>query len=399
MATNTLLTIGMITNEALRVLKNNLAFTKGVNRQYDDRFAKTGAKIGDTLNIRLPARYVGRSGPTLSVENTVETSTPLVVNQQFGVDVEFGSAEMALSLDEFSRRILQPAMATIANKIDVDGLNLYKQVANSVGVPGDTADTFRTYLDAGVKLDNEGCPMDGQRSVILDPLTQAGVVDSLKGLFQSSSAIESQYKKGRMGVAAGFDWAMDQNVWTHTVGTAADDTITVNGAAQSGGTLTVAGLTGTLNAGDVFTIAGVNAVNPQSRQSTGQLRQFTVTANTTGGTSLTFTPAIVASGQFQNVTNVPANGAAITVNGEAGALVKECLAFHPDAFTLATVDLPIPGGQTIAKRVADKDSGVSLRLIQGYDITNDKFPARFDILYGWKCVRPELACRIRSGTA
>ena len=394
---NTLLTVSQITNEALMVLENNLSFVKGINREYSDEFAKSGFKIGNTLNIRKPPRYIGRSGATMSIEDQTDTSVPLVINNQFGVDVQYGSSEMALSLDMFSDRFIKPAMATIANKIDRDCLSLYKKVPNAVGVPGSTASAFRTYLNAGVKLDNEACPMDGQRYLSVDPLTQAGAVDTLKGLFQSSTDIASQYRKGQIGTAAGFDWAMDQNVWTHVVGSAAANSITVNGASQTGSVLTVAGLVGTLNEGDIITLAGVDAVNPQSRQSTGQLRQFVVTATTTGGTTIPIYPAIIPTGQFQNVTASPANSAVVTVDGAAGAIVKECLAYHPDAFTLACVDLPMPGGQTIAKRVASKKVGLSLRLVQGFDITNDRFPARFDVLYGFAAIRPELACRVRSG--
>lgn len=395
---NTLLTIAMITREALRVLENNLAFAKGVNREYDDAFGVSGAKIGDTLNIRRPVKYLGRTGTALSVENTTESSVPLVLNTQFGVDVNFSSKELALSLDDFSRRILKPAIARIANKIDEDGLALYREVYNAVGTPGTTADRLRPYLDAGAKLDFEACPRDDDRSVVIDPLTQAGLVDNLKGLFNSTTNISEQYRKGRMGMTAGFDFGMDQNVQTRVVGSAAADTITVNGAGQTGAVLTVAGLTGTLNAGDVFTIAGVFAVNPQSRQSTGQLRQFVVTATTTGGTTIPIAPAIVTTGSYQNVTAAAANSAAVTVLGTSGAVSKVGLAYHRDAFALACADLPLPkNGVVEASRVSDKQLGMSIRMIRAYDINTDQMPCRLDILYGWKTIYPELACRVESG--
>jgi len=396
---NTFLTIQMITREALRILENSLSFTKGVSREYDDKFGVSGAKIGDTLNIRKPVRYVGRTGTALSVENLTETSVPLQLSTQFGVDFTFTTKDLALSIDEFSKRFIRPAVATIANKIDSDGLALFSKVYNAVGTPGTAASTLRTYLDAGAKLDNEGTPRDDQRSIVIDPITQAAVVDNLKGLFQSSTQISDQYRRGQMGTAAGFDWAMDQNVRTRTVGSAAADTITVNGASQTGSTLTVSGLTNTLNLGDVFTIAGVYAVNPQNRQSTGELRQFVVTAAVTGGSTISISPAITPTGQFQNVSASPANSAAVTVLGTAGAVAKVGLAYHRDAFTFATADLPLPGGVDMAARVSDKQTGISIRMVRAYDINTDSLPCRLDVLYGWQALYPELACRIESGAA
>jgi hypothetical protein len=278
---NSLLTISQITKESLMVLENNLTFAKGVNREYDDQFAIGGAKIGDTINIRKPAKYVGRTGTVLSTEDHTETSVPLQLNTQFGVDINFTSKELTLSIDEFSDRIIKPAMATIANKIDRDGLALYKDIYNTVGTPGTIPTLLKTYLQAGAKMDYEGTPRDGQRSLVIDPSAQVEIVDSLKGLFQSSSEIKSQYENGNMGLAGGFKWSMDQNINVHTVGPLGGSPI-VNGAGQTGSTLVVSGFTAAaaarLNKGDVFTIAGVYAVNPQSRQSTGQLRQFVVSA-------------------------------------------------------------------------------------------------------------------------
>jgi hypothetical protein len=399
---NALLTISMITKEGLRILENNLTFAKGVNREYDDQFGISGAKIGDTLNIRKPARYVGRSGATLSVEDHTETSVALQLATQFGVDVQFTSKEMALSLDEFSDRILKPAMATIANKIDRDGLALYKDVYNAVGTPGTTPSTLRAFLDAGAKLDYEGCPRDGMRSVVIDPVGQASMVDSLKGLFQSAEQIKDQYEQGNMGLAAGFKWSMDQNINAHTVGPLGGTPL-VNGASQSGSTLVTDGWTAAaaarLKKGDVFTIANVYAVNPQTRASTGQLRQFVVTADVSsdgsGNVSIAISPAITASGAFQTVDSAPADNAALTILGAAGVVSPAALAYHRDAFCLGMADLPLPGGVDKAARISDKKLGISLRMVRAYDINNDRFPCRMEVLYGWKSIYPELACRIQ----
>lgn len=399
---NTLLTISMITREALRVLENNLTFAKGVNRQYDDQFAKSGAKIGDTLNIRKPARYVGRTGATLSVEDHTETSVPLQLATQFGVDVQFTSKDLALSLDDFGKRFLNPAMATVANKIDRDGLLSYRDVFNAVGTPGTVPNSLLTYLNAGVKMDFQACPKDGERSIVVGPLAQATIVDALKGLFQSSDQIKDQYESGNMGRTAGFKWSMDQNVITHTFGPQGGTPL-VNGASQTGTSLATKGWTASaasrLKQGDIFTIAGVNAVNPQTRQSTGQLAQFVVTADFSsdgsGNGAVSIYPAITTSGAFQTVDSSPADGAAITVMGTASQLSPAHIAYHRDAFCLGMADLPLPGGVDMASRISDNQLGVSIRMVRQYDIVNDRFPCRLDVLYGWKTIYPELACRVQ----
>lgn len=392
----------MITRESLRVLENNLTFAKGVNRQFDDKFGISGAKIGDTLNVRKPARYVGRSGRTLATEDITETSVALQLDTQYGVDISFTSKDLALSIDEFSDRFLKPALATVANKIDRDGLALYKDVYNSVGTPGTTPTTLRTYLQAGAKLDYEACPRDSLRSVVIDPNAQVEIVDALKGLFQSSTEIKNQYESGNMGLAAGFKWSMDQNVQSHTIGTLGGTPLT-NGVPASGATTLVtdgwtASVANRLKRGDVFTIANVYAVNPQSRQSTGQLRQFTVTSDVSsdgsGNATIAISPAIVLTGPTQNVSALPADNAALTVFGAGSTLATANLAYHRDAFVLACADLPLPGGVDMASRVSDKQLGLSARMVRAYDINSDVMATRLDVLYGWKTVYPEFACRI-----
>jgi hypothetical protein len=400
---NTLLTISMITNEALRVLVNSLTFTKRVNRQYDSRFGVEGAKIGTTLNVRKPPRYVGRTGQAISIEDATETQVPVALTTQFGVDMSFSSADLALSIDDFSGRFIKPAIATVANKIDFDGMQLYKTVSNSVGTPGTVPNAFLTYLQAGVLLDNNATPMDGERSIVINPLMQATIVDALKGLFQSSNQIKQQYEKGEMGTSAGFNWYMDQNTAVHTVGPLGGTPL-VNGAAQTGSSLVTDGWTALaaarLKQGDVFTIANVFGVNPQNRQSTGALQQFVVTADVSsdgsGNATIPIFPAITLTGAFQTVNALPADNAALTIVGAAAANTPQGMAFHKDAFTLACADLPLPRGVDMAARVSDQQTGLSIRMIRDYNISTDQFPCRLDILYGWKELYPQLACRIQS---
>jgi len=394
----------MITREALRVLENNLKFARLVNRQYDDKFAIEGAKIGTALNIRKPPRYLGRTGTALSLEDSVEKYVTLTLDTQAGVDISFTSAELALSIDDFSERILKPAVAVIANKIDLDGLALYKKVYSTVGVPGTIPNDLKTYLQAGGALDDEACPQDGLRSLVINPDSQIEIVDALKGLFQSGEKISEQYKTGRMGQAVGFEWQMDQNVRQHTFGVPGAGPIQIKTTISTAGTTTVAlkGLTvntGTINAGDVFTVDTVFAVNPQSRESTGKLRKFVVitggTADASGYLDVVVEPAIyIATDKLATVDAYPVANDVVNLVGGSGIVSPQNLAFHRDAFCLGMADLPLPRGVDMAGRVSDKQLGMSIRLVRSYDITTDSFPCRLDVLYGWTALYPQLACRI-----
>jgi len=407
---NTLLTISMITREALRVLENNLTFTKYVRRDFDDSFGRAGAKIGTVLNIRKPARYAGRTGQGLSIEDATETQVPLVLTTQQGVDIAFTSQDLALSIDDFSDRFIRPAIANIANHIDFDGMQQYLNVFNTIGTPGTVPNALLTYLQAGQRLDEEAAPRDNLRSLVISPAMQATIIDTLKGLFQESSEIARQYEEGTMGRSIGMKWSMDQNVGINVMGNYGilQPTYTLAGSTATSivsGNWTVT--TSTLLQGNVITFGsgstGVYAVNTQSKASTGALRQFVVTGNATasGAGAMTFTisPAIVTSGPFQNVTAAPANGVSINLLGGLGAAnvsSPQALAFHKDAFALGSADLPLPGGVDMAARVADKQLGISIRLVRAYDINTDRFPTRTDVLYGWTTLYPELACRVAS---
>jgi len=404
----------MITNEALFVLRNNLTFTKRVNRQFDKSYGVDGAKIGTVLNIRKPPRFIVTDGPGLQIQDITETSVPLALTSQEHVAFTFTTADRLLSIDDFSDRLLQPAIAAIANRIDYDGLQQYKNVSNTVGTVGTTPNAALLYLTASAVLSNAGTPMDGRRSLVINPIFEATIVDALKGLFQSSSAIKEQYEKGQMGFALGLEWYMDQNIGVQTIGLLGGTPV-VNGANQTGSSLITNGWTAStqvLNQGDVIQLGtgstGVYAVNPQSRQSTGRLQDFVVTANVTsdgsGNATIPLGTPITPGGQFQTVTTSPATSTAIYVYNTAAASQSTIsglnspvgLAFHRDAFTLATAELPLPiSGVVSAFRASDPDLGISLRVIQAYDINTDKMPLRIDVLYGWATLRPEMACRVQ----
>ena len=420
---NTLLTISKITNEALMVLENELTFSSQVDRNYDDQFAVVGAKIGATVNVRRPGRFIGTTGPALNVEDLNETSVPVTLSTQFHVDTQFTTQDLALSLDMFSDRILKPAVAAIANKIDFDGTTTAAlQTANIVGTAGTPPTGLITYLQAQAYLDSEGAPRDGRRACIVEPFTSATIVDSLKGLFNPTATIAAQYTKGLMGRdSSGMDWKLDQNIVSQTFGnfstntvTASVATTTATGFLTSGWaststiTLTAAN-TGTinLNAGDTFTIAGVYATNPQNRQpyGTNKLRSFVVKSAVTvasgSSVSVTVSPAVISGGQFQNVS-IPTTSATAAVaffasqyNASGNGVVSpQNIVMHRNAFTLAMADLELPEGVHFAGRASDKEIGLSMRVVRQYTINNDSIPTRVDVLYGWALLYQELACRV-----
>lgn len=415
---NTLLNISMITNEALRILVNNLTIARYVSRQYDGSYGVSGAKIGTTLNVRKPVRYIGGEGPALQIEDITETSVPLALNRQPHVGITFTSADLKLAIDEFSKRLIQPAVANIANKVDSAVAALSQMVWNTAAstIPGTTPNDLNYFLNAQTKLNNSATPMDGQRHVVVSPKVESAITYTLRTLFQSSNQIKEQYEKGMMGTAAGFDWSMDQNVYGQVVGAlgtagsiASNPTLTAV-AGQTGSSVNTTGwdasINNILNVGDVIQIAGVHMVNPQNRQSVGDLQDFVVTApvnsDVSGNATIQFAPPITISGAYQTVDVAPAASAVITVYGVAhgsfstiaGVTSQQNIGFHPDAFALACADLPLPEGVDMAARASDDELGLALRMVRQYDINTDKFPCRVDLLFGAAALRPELACRI-----
>lgn len=398
---STLLTVNMILREAHTLWSNTNAFLMNVDRQYDDQFANVGAKIGDTLRIRLPNDYVVRTGAAASPQDTQETSTTLTVAYQQGIDMPFSSKERTLSLDDYSQRVLKPALNNLAGAVayrvmlGVEG-GIANMVANQDGSYNILSPTSATYLDAGAVLDNNSAPM-GSRMVVNHPRTRARVVNSLSGLFNPSKRISEQYMSGQIDNALGFDWMSDQTVLSHTNGALAQSSATVNGASQTGSTLVVNALAAGLAAGDIITIAGVYAVNRITKQSTGELRQFVVTAAAAAGaTSISIYPAIVpavagVAVQYQTVDASPANGAAVNpaLNLAASTQYRKNFVFAAEAVTLVTADLELPGGVHEAGR--EVYDSLSMRMLSQYNSMTDIFLTRLDILYGYLWIRPEWA--------
>ena len=397
-----LLTIDMITLKALEILENNLVITRNVNRQYDSSFAVEGAKIGDTLRIRLPDRALVTDGAALGVQEVNEQYTTLTVASQKHIGVNFTSAEMALSLDDFADRILKPRISQLAASIDADVANAYKDIYQSVGTPGTTPATSLVLLQGNQKL-NEAAALPSPRYVTVNPAANANLVEGMKGLFNPTSTIARQFKNGMMGEGIlGYDEInMSQSIKLHTTGSASrSDTPIVKTTLTNGATkLTLDNCTDakTLVPGDVFTIAGVFAVNPQTRESTGSLQQFvvqnTVTSASTEFVDVEFLPAVYGPTQaLATVSKLPAANDVVTLLGAAETAYPQNLIYHKDAITFATADLLLPNGVDMASRKVH--NGISMRIVRQYDINNDRMPCRIDVLYGYSVIRPQMAVRL-----
>lgn len=447
---NNLLNIAYITNEGLPVLDNDLVIAGKVNRQYSDQFAKTGAKIGYTVNARRPPRYIGTFGPGLNVEDTNETYIPVTLNTQFHVDVQFTTPDLLLAMDQFSSRVLTPAMKPIFNRVDSDTAFFgYQNTPNSVGVPGTPPASFLTFAVANSILDNEAA--GSERNCILDPLSSAYAADGVKGLFNPQASIGDYVRKGFVAKDfAGLDFYKDANIVTFTTGAqGGTPLLTANtagafltsGWADSGFIQTNGwtATTGVIKVGDIIQIAGVFPVNPQSRAQYGNaLKQFVVlppfgytqqpngastgpglafaTGTLTSGTfnastgvytsgggagalSIKIGECVISGGQFQNCTTTSAFTAtsAITVNGGttlASKVSPQGLALDRNAIALVFADLPLPRGVHEAARASDADLGMSVRMVTQYTINNDALPTRIDVLYGLASLYRQLAVRV-----
>jgi len=396
---NSILTIDMITRKALEILENNLVLTRNVNRQYDDSFAVEGAKIGSTLRIRLPDRALVTDGAALQVQDDNEQYTTLSVASQKHIGVNFTSAELTMQLDDFAERVLKPRISQLASSIDADVANSYKNIYASVGTPGTTPSTSLVLLQAQQKL-NEAAAVMSPRYATVNPAANAGLVEGMKGLFNPTDTISRQFKNGMMGMGVlGFEEInMSQSIKQHTTG-AWGTTITVTSTVTTEGQATLpisfTGSSKTWNVGDVFTIANVYSVNPQTRESTGSLQQFTVTAVASGSSTatLSISPALYTSANaLATVDSFPQASAAVTMLGSASSQYAQNLVYHKDAITFATADLLLPQGVDMASRQVH--NGISMRVVRQYDINNDRLPCRIDVLYGYSAIRPQMACRI-----
>lgn len=407
---NTLLTINMITLEAIRLFINSNEFIQHIDRQYDDSFAVSGAKIGQSLRIRLPNDFTVTTGPALSAQDTAEQSITLPLATQKHVDVSYSTVDRTMSLDAFSRRVLAPMVNNLAGAVAADVMTGVEAGVSNFTANLDAGNNILTpnagtWLNAGAILDLRSAPRKN-RNIILDPLTMARTVTSLTGLFNPSRAISGQYETGQMQEALGFNWFSDQTVLKHLTasytGTGVPPTVcgTVAGAGQTGLQIVTNAIAGGLNIGDIISFAGVNAVNRVTKQTTGQLNQFVVTsAVAANGTLVNIYPALIPGGagfvpvsglngvQYQTVDFSPANSANITVATLTGVTYRKNIAYAPEAITLATADLETPKG--VHEVAREEFDGISMRMLSDYVTLTDQMVTRLDVLYGYLFIRPE----------
>jgi guanyl-specific ribonuclease Sa len=388
----------MITRKSLEILENNLVITRNVNRQYDDSFAVEGAKIGSTLRIRLPDRALVTDGAALQVQDDNEQFTTLTVSSQKHIGINFTSAELTMQLDDFAERVLKPRISQLASTVDADVANAYRLVGNSVGTPGTAPATALVLLQAQQKL-NENAATMSPRYATVNPAANAALVNGLSGFFNPTDVISRQFKNGMMGEQVlGYEEVnMSQSIKVHTCGTRAATGSTTGAAVTAEGATTLTLTVGsglTINPGDVFTIAGCFAANPQTRESTGSLFQFVAISSSTVTTTATVTvaPIYSAANALCTVVSLPANGQAVVFVGAASGSFPQNLVYHRDAIAFATADLLLPQGVDMASRAVH--NGISLRVVRQYDINNDRMPCRVDVLYGYNTIRPQMACRI-----
>lgn len=387
---NTILTATAVTREALRVLHDKAKFIRSINKQYDKSFAVDGAKIGDSLKIRLPNQYTVRTGMNMAAQDTAETSSTLQVATVKGVDLNFTSQDLTMSLDDFSARIIEPAMSTLAASIESDVLNtVIKEVyqsSNNVAA----AITLNNVMGGRKKLQDALAP-DENRFCLLSTNDNLNLVDSLKALFVPNATIGKQYTSGVMGNALGLDF-MESTYLTNQTRSGGASYV-VNGANQTGSTITIGTGTALIDVGSIITFAGCNRVHPETKVDTGVLQQFTVTAtNATNATTVSISPAIVITGATQNCAAAPTTTGAVTILGTASTNYGQSLVYHRDAFTFATADLVQPKGVDFAAR--EVMDGISMSIVRDFSISDRTFPCRLDVLYGFKTIRPQLACRL-----
>ncbi|HEX3163408.1 MAG TPA: P22 phage major capsid protein family protein [Pseudolabrys sp.] len=394
-----LLTPQLITRKALESLENNLVMAKLVHRRFEGMFTQ---KIGTTLTVRKPNKFQSQEGPVIDVQDINEPSVSIVINRYRTVPFQFSDADMALTIEDFTERYIDPAMIPLANDVDFDLLGLASQFSNVVGTQGVTPTTFASSVQlTGQRLDENGVPGGMERNLVVNPAANWAMAGAQSNAFVTRVS-EKALINGYLNQIGNQYVFMDQNVQKQATGSVYSGTSLSNGVAQVGATINSDGWgsgTTTLRQGTVITFAGVFAVNPVSMQSTGALKNFTITAtisDTTGAIALPISPAIVTTGPFQNVTNAVADNSAVAVISQTASGVGNGpvnnLAFTKQAMGLCMVELPLPGGLDMAYKVTHKN--ISIRFLRGFDITNAQFISRLDILYGVAQYYDEMGVRL-----
>ena len=411
MAGNQYLTIDMITAEAVMLFKNSNLFIMNMDTQYDDQFAIDGAKIGDTLRIRLPSDFIVTDGPAMQLQDNTQQYTSLTVSSQKNVATPYTTAERTMSIDRYSELVMAPMVNALCGKVASTVMRgaeggVCNLVANVDGAGNIISPTMDQFTGANAVLDDNGANMMDRRCV-QDPTSDARTVSSLAGLLNPTPEISAQFRSGMMKSGLGYDrFFRDQTVIKHTTGTFSAGG-TVNGGGQttstSGGNILVNAITGTLKKGDIVTFAGVNAVNRVTKDSLGTLRQFVVTADVaTNGTLIPVYPGLIPSAtgvaggpdqQYQTVDASPINGAAMVLVTPASSVYRKSLAYTQKAVTMASADLVMPK-KAVEEAARTSYDGVSMRMLTDYLPQTDQLATRLDVLFGFRYIRPEWLCVI-----
>lgn len=403
---NSLKFIDMVAREALAIAHEKCSFIGTVDRQYDDSFGKTGAKVGSTLRVRNPNQYTRRQGSrVMDVQDQDESTQTITVATQDGVDMRFNSAELTLDTDSpsdvaaFSKRYIEPAVSVLASGIEGDFLAYAtKATYNVAGTAGSAINSLVVPGAARAKM-NQGLAPKDSRAIQMDSSTMGGLVNGVAAYFNPSNAIASQYREGMIARTAMADYYENERVWTLT--NSNDVTGTTDAAAQvtdGGTTIDMADTITNATVGSVFTVAGVYDCHPETKAAYPHLKQFVVTANASG--VCTVSPATILTGAKKNVCSSTGanlattdfNSKALVFIGAASTSYLQSLMYHKDAFQFVTADLPLmDDAHKCARRTQD---GLSMRVWMASDIRNDELLMRLDILYGMAALRPAWACRM-----
>ena len=401
--TQTLITPSIIAKEGLFQLMNNLVMAKLVHREYKKEFVK----VGGTVSLRKPVRFVSTSGATLTKQDVEEGTTSIVISTRKHVGWGFLSEDLTLTVEQYAERYMEPAGIRLGNDVDLSLTGLYSSLFVSGGTPGSTPSSFAALGTMAQYLDDFAVPDDGKRKLVLNPASRWSMADALKGIYDNSMP-KDFVRRGLLGRLANFEIYGDQNIGSHTCGARVDDaailidngTLNSNSSPQANTiTMHMDGFGGdtanSLRVGDVCTIADVYSVNPVSKQSTGRLMQFTVTTAVTPAgneSDVILAPALVSTGPYQNVSAAAVDGAAVTFLGTNSTVFPQNLAFHRNALALVMCPLALPDGASFKART--QHDGVSIRVVKDFSIVDDEDIIRLDILYGVKAIYPELGGRL-----
>lgn len=367
---NTFLTLKTIARQALPRLIENLVFPNLVHKNYSEDFSY----LGDTVQIRKPvalqaAEFDASAG--VSYQDMKDNSVDVKLDKIATVDAQASAIETAVNIDDLNRVFIEPAAVALAEKINADGLTLYSDIPTCVGTAGTTPATLAALAEIRKQLNIQKVPTAG-RVAIFDPEADAAF-STLDAIVHADKSGSTQaLREGSIGRVMGLDNYMAQGVKKHTTGITAATAVKVNGAVAAGAKkLSIDGtaLTGKLVKGDLLKIGG----------NTYTVTEDSAAAASTAIADVAVYPALPAIADNADVTLIASH----TAN----------LAFNPMAFAFVTRPLHNPDGEGVSSYVTSYN-GITLRVTKGYNQQYKKSVYSMDVLYGYKTIYPELACRV-----